>query len=73
MASDLENSLYLNEQGRWCLNGIELISGSFFEIYIQGHWIRVVIEYHGQKHYVFPSSIRLHRGLIARFLGQYTD
>lgn len=59
--------------GRWVLNGSDLSSGSVFEVRIQGHWIRVVIEYHDAKYQPYPESVNLHQGLRARFIGEYTD
>jgi hypothetical protein len=59
--------------GRWMLHGIELTCGSSFEVNIDNHWIRVRIEYESDGYFVVPISVRLHHGLWARFLGEYTD
>ena len=73
MNFDHGNALSRNEHGRWYLDDVELSSGSHFEVRIRDHWIRVVIEYDGPRYIVTPRCIRLHRGLSARLLGQYTD
>ena len=64
-----ENELYKTPAGRWALNGIELTSGSHFQIKIDDHWINVVIEHDESGYYVFPICIRLLKGLHARFFG----
>ncbi len=71
--SCLDHGLLRNERGTWVLDGVELTSGACFEVFVQGHWIRVIVEYEGAKGFVQPASIRLHRGLRARLLGQCTD
>ncbi len=73
MTFDFENTLSTNQRGRWCLHGEELTSGACFEVYIDGHWIRVTLEHDGTHYIAIPFCIRLHHGLIARFLGEYTD
>lgn len=74
---DETNQLRKARTGRWCLNGVELTSGSHFDVRVQGHWIRVVIEVagaNGKRDYcAYPSCIRLHDGLEARFINDYTD
>ncbi len=70
---DHDGELKMSHRGRWLLNGDELTSGDCFEVWIQGYWIRVVIEHHGTQYQVYPRTINLHQGLRARFLGEYTD
>lgn len=67
------NELYRTPSRRWALNGHELTCGSTIEVNIQGHWIRIVIEHDGKDYFALPSTVRLHAGLYARFLGEYTD
>ena len=73
MAPFDQGQLLKDDDGRWELNGITLTSGAHFEIRIQGHWIRVVIEHDGLEYQAYPQSIRLCRGLEARFISDYTD
>lgn len=66
--------MYREKSGKWTLNGIELGSGSRFQILIQGHWVDVVVEYdRGYGYYAIPIVVRLYNGLHARFPGEWGD
>jgi len=65
--------LIKNQSGRWQLGEVALTSGDWFEVYIKDHWIRVVIEHDGRNYFALPYCVRLHTGLRARWLGEYTD
>lgn len=68
-----DSTLKKSPSGRWTLKGIDLTSGDFLEVHIGGHWIRIRIECDQQSYYTIPAAVRLHRGLRARFIGEYTD
>ena len=65
--------LKMTHRKRWSLNGTELTLGDCFEVWIQGHWLRVVIEHDGKGYQAYPCAIHLHQGLSTRFLGEHTD
>lgn len=71
--SSPQSELYKTRLGRWALNGIELTSGSRFQVKIDGHWINVVIEHDTSGYYAIPPCVRLLKGLHARFLGEWTE
>lgn len=74
MSNPYDGSTLTNStSGRWMLQGIELTCGSAFDVNIDNHWIRVKIEYDSEGYYVVPISVRLHHGLWAKFVGDYTD
>lgn len=70
MVESVEGSLYKNECERWEFSGIELTSGNFVEICIDGNWILGVIEYWHDGYYWFSRrdgiSAILHSGIKAR-------
>jgi len=68
-----DGELRLGANGRWILNGIDLTSGSHFQVRIANHWIYVTVEHDGTDYYAIPISVRLHQGLIARFLSEWGD
>jgi len=70
---DRQNELYKASSGRWCLNGLDLTCGDVIEVNIAGYWIKVIIEHEGDDYYAIPTSIRLHNGLFARFIGEWTE
>ncbi len=59
--------------GRWALNEIELTCGSCFQVRIDNHWINVRIEHDADGYYAIPYSVRLLKGMTARFLGEWAD
>ena len=63
-----QHQLYRTDSGRWCLNGIDLTCGSCVEVNIEGHWIEVGIEHDQHDYYAIPTSIRLQKGMVARFI-----
>ena len=68
-----QNQLYKTRSGKWALNGIELSSGSRFEVMISDRWIEISIEYDGKGYYAIPYSIRLLKGQFARFIGEWAE
>ena len=67
------NVIHKSPSGRWVLNGVELSSGSHFQVFIQGYWINTEIEHNGHDYYAIPLAVRLYPGLRARFSGKYSD
>jgi len=68
-----DSTLKKSTSGKWTLKGIDLTSGDCLDVYIEGHWIRIKIEHDKHGYYAIPGSVRLHKGLWARFIGDYTD
>ncbi len=67
------NELILGQNGRWSLNGIDLIAGNHIQVRIGGHWIDVVIEHDQQGYYAIPYAVKLYKGLPARFISEWRD
>ena len=59
--------------GCWSLNGIELTAGSYLQINIGGNWIDIRIERDSTGYYAIPRAVRLHKGLWARFYGEWAE
>jgi hypothetical protein len=67
------NELRMGPSRRWTLNGIDLTSGSHFQVRIASHWIDVVVECDGREYYAIPYAVRLHAGLPARFISEWAE
>lgn len=68
-----QSELYKTPSGRWALNGIVLTSGSHCQVRIDGHWINIIIEHDKGAYVAIPPSVRLIKGLHARFIGEWAD
>lgn len=70
MTDSVEGTLRKNELDRWEYADVELTSGSFVEICLDGTWILGVIEYWHDGYYWFSRRdgipVILHAGIKAR-------
>ena len=65
--------LYKVSSKRWALNDKDLTSGSRLQVKIDRHWIDIVVECDEKGYYAIPFSVRLLKGLEARFPGQWGE
>ena len=68
-----QSELDKTKSGRWALNDLELTCGSRLKVNIDKHWINIVIEHDAAGYYAIPCSVRLMKGLHARFIGERAE